>query len=149
MLPKFAEPFTEIVVGAGLGALAAKFMLKGDATTGALVGAVAGYGVMLSKAKGAFPFTAVSGEYVGDSVTQFPTYQQGYAQPYGGYQLQQQPVQPAGQEIIEEVIPEYIPEGGGDWDRWRRRERGWGRGYGRGYGHGGWGHGGWGHGWRR
>lgn len=140
MLPKFAEPFTEVVVGAGLGALVSKFMLRGEMTTGAMVGAVAGYGVMLSKGKGAFPFTAtsVSGAYVGDSVTQFPTFQQGYAQPYQG--LGQ------GMEIVPDYSEQYPQYGGwGGWGgRGYGRERGWGRGYGRGYGHGGWGHG-----WRR
>src|SRR5271166_3391624 len=86
MLPQVAQPFTEAIVGAGLGALLSRFVLKDHMTTGAIVGAVAGYGLSLTKAKGAFPFTATAGgSYVGDSVTQFPTMQQGYAQPYGGF----------------------------------------------------------------
>lgn len=146
MLPQIAQPFTEAIVGAGLGALVSRFVLKGDMSTGAIVGGVAGYGLSLTKAKGAFPFTAAGGVYAGDSVTQYPTFQQGYAQPYGGMGQQygqlygQQYGQPYGQqEIVEEMAPEYVPE----WHRHRRDD--WWR---RGGGGGGWSRG-WGHGWRR
>jgi hypothetical protein len=140
MLPQSAQPYTEAIVGAGLGAIVSKVWFK-DApwSTGAIIGWIAGYGVALTRAKGAFPFTAptatAAGYYVGDSVTQFSTMQQGYAQPYGG--LDQ------GAEIVdEEVAPEYVPE----WQRHRRDD--WWRRGGGGYGRGGWGSG-WGHGWRR
>ena len=155
MLPHVAQPFTEAIVGAGLGALVSRFILKGDMSTGAMIGGVAGYGLALTKARGAFPFTATAGGvYTGDSVTQYPTFQQGYAQPYGGFgQGYAQPYYGLGQgaeyveEEVPEVIPEVIPEYG--WprrrDEWRRGGRG---GHHHGWGHGG-GYGGWGHGWRR
>jgi hypothetical protein len=133
MLPQSAQPYTEAIVGAGLGALVSKFWFKDSQwSTGAVVGFIAGYGIALTRAKGAFPFTATAGGfYAGDSVTQFPTQQQGYAQPYGG--LGQ------GVEFLEEAAPEVVPEYG-----WPRRRDDWWR-----RGGGGYGRGGWGHGWRR
>jgi hypothetical protein len=129
MLPAAAQPFTEVIVGAGLGALLSKFLLRDSMTTGAIVGGVAGYGIALTKARGAFPFTVVSGAaktsgfYAGEEVIeqQLPA-----VDAYG----QQAATPPA---IIEEVIPNYRPFRRDDW--WRR-----GGAYGRG---------GWGHGWRR
>ncbi len=128
MLPQVAQPFTEAIVGAGLGALVSRFVLKGDLTTGALVGGVAGYGIALTKARGAFPFTVVSGAntyYAGAEEVieqQLPA-----VDAYG----QQAPTPPA---IIEEVVPDWRHPRRDDW--WRR-------------GGGGWGRGGWGHGWHR
>jgi|SRR5208337_4185125 len=72
MLPPVAQPYTEVVVGAALGALVGGYVLRQKTSTGALVGAIAGYGLMLSKGEGVFPFRASGGAYVGDSVTQFP-----------------------------------------------------------------------------
>ncbi len=127
MLPQAAQPFTEAIVGAGLGALLSKFVLKGDLSTGAIVGGVAGYGLALTKAKGAFPFTAVSGYYVGDDATAVVE------------QLPAPQVDAFGQPVVEEiVIPEHRRR-----DDWWRRHGGGGGGWGRG------GYGGWGHGWRR
>jgi len=127
MLPQVAQPFTEAIVGAGLGALVSRFVLKGDMTTGALVGGVAGYGLALTKARGAFPFTVApvvsGGFYAGEEV------------------IEQLPAVDAfGQQpVVEEVmIPEHHRR-----DDWWRRHGGGGGGWGRG------GYGGWGHGWRR
>jgi hypothetical protein len=122
MLPSVAQPFTEAIVGAGLGALLSKFVLRGEISTGAIIGGVAGYGIALTKAKGAFPFTAVAGEYVGDDVIEqlaAPT----------------QPLDAYGQPVVEEIVSP-------DWHR-PRRDDWWRRGG------GGYGRGGWGHGWRR
>jgi len=133
MLPQVAQPFTEAIVGAGLGALLSRFVLRRDMTTGAIVGGVAGYGVALTKAKGAFPFAASGAEHAGGTNT---------------YYLGQ------GAEVVEEVVqqpqPEIIPEYVPEWRRPWRRDDWWRRGGG---GYGGWGaghgYGGWGHGWRR
>jgi hypothetical protein len=131
MLPPVAQPFTEVVVGAGLGALIGGYVLGRRASTGALVGALAGYGVALTKAKGMWPLTLTAGVnqwYVGDSVSQQQTNQMGFVQPY------QQPavaaddddvaVQPEV-EVVEEVVPQYMPEHHRrrhEW--WHGRERG-------------------------
>jgi hypothetical protein len=143
MLPSVAQPFTEVIVGAGLGALVSKFVVGRRASTGALVGALAGYGLALTKAKGVWPLSLTAGgSYVGDSVYQFPTKQMGFVQPYQGMQ---QPdvdvdaeveVQP---EVIEEIVqPEYVPQYVPERHR-RRREQFYGRSPYRHYGHG-WGH---------
>jgi hypothetical protein len=128
MLPQAAQPYTEAIVGAGLGALLSKFLLRGDLTTGAIVGGVAGYGVSLTKARGAFPFTVMSGSfYTGEDVVeqQLPA-----VNAYG-----QQPLTPPA-TIVEEIIPEYRrPWRRDDWWRHGGGNYGWGRG--------------WGHGWRR
>ena len=64
MLPLFAQPYTEVIVGAGLGALATKFLVsRGKLTTGALLGGVIGMGLLLTKKQGFFPFSA--GDYAG------------------------------------------------------------------------------------
>lgn len=122
MLPAVAQPFTEAIVGAGLGALVSKFFLKGDMSTGAIVGGVAGYGIALTKARGAFPFTVTTGGfYAGQDAAALPA------------------VDASGQQpIVEPVIEEVVAP---DWHRHRRDD--WWRGA---YGHGGYGHGGWGHG---
>jgi hypothetical protein len=142
MLPSVAQPFTEVIVGAGFGALVSKFVVGRQASTGALVGALAGYGLALTKAKGIWPLSLTAGgSYVGDSVSQYQTTQQGYAQPYGGMQQlaaddDDAVVQP---EVIEEVIqPEYIPQYVPERHH-RHRERFYGRSPYRHYGHG-WGH---------
>jgi hypothetical protein len=121
MLPAVAQPYTEVIVGAALGALVGGYVLKRTASTGALVGAIAGYGLSLTKAKGAFPFRAAGGfdsQYVGDSVTQFPGVP-GAADPA------------AAILDFEEAIP-AAPE----WPRHEWEHRGWG---GRGWGGRGWG----------
>jgi hypothetical protein len=151
LLPPAARPYSEILLGAGAGALIAHFGRFTSMKRGALYGAGFGLGISLLKPRASWPsFWGYPGRfYAGDSVMQFPTRQMGFVQPYQGIQQQyvQQPqvdveyVQP---ELAEEVAPEVAPEWrrpAHDW--WRRdRER---RG---GWGHG-WGHGGWGHGWRR
>jgi hypothetical protein len=64
MLPVVAQPYTEIIVGAGLGALATKLLVsRGKLTTGALLGGVIGMGLLLTKKQGFFPFSA--GEFAG------------------------------------------------------------------------------------
>jgi hypothetical protein len=130
MLPQVAQPFTEAIVGAGLGALVSRFVLKGDMTTGALVGGVAGYGLALTKARGAFPFTVhtAGGFYAGEEVAVLP------AVDASG---QQEIIEPVIEEV---VLPEHHHHRRDDW--WRRHGGG-GGGWGRG------GYGGWGHGWRR
>lgn len=129
MLPRAAQPFTEAIVGAGLGALVSRFVLKADMSTGAIVGGIAGYGISLTKARGAFPFavTTAGGFYAGEDVAVLPAIDA----------LGQQPVV---EEVVEEVIPEHHHHRRDDW--WRRHGGG-GGGWGRG------GYGGWGHGWRR
>jgi outer membrane lipoprotein SlyB len=95
MLPIQLQPYTEAVVGAALGALVGGYVVKKSATSGAIVGAIAGYGVMLTKKSGAMPFTA--GYFTGaeEVVEQLPD----------------------GQDV---VIPGMMP----DWQRdWRRH--GW------------------------
>jgi hypothetical protein len=65
MLPVQLQPYTEEVVGAALGALIGGYVLKGKASTGAIVGALCGYGLSLTKSKGAFPFRAAGDFYTG------------------------------------------------------------------------------------
>lgn len=69
MLPAPLQPYTEAVVGAALGALVGGYVVKRSATSGALVGAIAGYGLMLTKKAGAMPFTA-GGYYAGEEVVE-------------------------------------------------------------------------------
>lgn len=101
MLPAVAAPYTEAVVGAALGALVSAFVVKKKMTTGALVGAIAGYGIALTRKGGAAPFVAGDGYYAG------------------------------AEEVFEQLAPAYIeqePEWERDWRRhgWH----GW-RGHGR------------------
>lgn len=125
MLPGFAQPYTETLVGAGLGALAGRYLLKKKTGLGALAGAAAGYFFFQKK-----HHEVVSGYFTGDSVTQFPTNQMGFVSPYQQPALDQYAVQPDfGEEVIEEVAPE-----------WHRRD--WRRGSWRSLGHTG-------RGWRR
>ena len=65
MLPAAVAPYTEAVVGAALGALVGSLVLKKKMTTSALVGAVAGYGVMLTRQGGVAPFVAGNGYFAG------------------------------------------------------------------------------------
>jgi hypothetical protein len=116
MLPVQLQPYTEEVVGAALGALIGGYVLKQKASTGAIVGALCGYGLSLTKAKGAFPFRASGNFYTGEDAVA--------------------PGSQAAQEIldVEEAIPAPLPQWpyggyGRGWDR-----RGWGGGFGRGFG---------------
>lgn len=148
MLPPVAQPFTEVIVGAALGALVGGYVLKQKASTGALVGAVAGYGVLLSKASGIFPFRAAGGAYVGDSVTQFPGVP-GVAGADGRYGNLVMPGSDAAAQILDyEEAFTQVPEwprhhdwdrgegwGGGGWGGGRSPYRHYGFGRGRGFGH--------------
>jgi|SRR5271155_3438909 len=126
MLPGPAQNFAEVLIGAGLGALIGGYVVKRKASEGAIVGALAGYGLQLMRPKGAWPF-ATAGYYVGaDDVLQLGPPSTAYSQP------------------VEEVIPEMVPEWQRDWRRhgWHGWDRS-GAGYGQRYGGFG------GHGWRR
>ncbi len=106
MLPAPAKSFAEVIIGAGIGALIGGYVVKRKATEGAIVGALAGYGLQLSSSRGAWPFTSstvTAGYYTGDDVIQLgPT--------------------PAPQIIEEEVVPTPIPE----WQtEYWRRHHGW------------------------
>ena len=63
MLPAVAQPYTEALVGAALGALVGGYVVKRKGAAGALVGAIAGFGVALTRKGGTFPFAA--GEFAG------------------------------------------------------------------------------------
>ncbi len=103
MLPGPAQNFAEVIIGAGIGALIGGYVVKRKATEGAIVGALAGYGLQLTKPKGAWPFRSVTaGYYAGDDVIQLGP-------------GQQQPVE-------EEVVPTPVPE----WQtEYWRRHHGW------------------------
>lgn len=134
LLPPAARPYSELLLGAGAGALIAHFGHFTSMKRGALYGAALGLGVSLLKPRASWPsFWGYPGRFfVGDSVTQFPTRQLGYAQPYQSFA--QQPYQ-----SYPEIIPGYAetpysyeyetPE----WDRGWRRD--WRRPDWRRYGH--------------
>jgi hypothetical protein len=123
LLPDFARPFTEVIVGATLGALTSSFVLNKHASTGAIVGAIAGAGVAMTKKTGMFPFVSAGGYYAGADD----------AAADGSAAL---PPPPVASEVVEEVaLPPYgqswphhyrhgwgYPGHGGGWDhrRWRR-----------------------------
>lgn len=120
MLPASLQSYTEEVVGAALGALIGGYVLKGKASTGAIVGALCGYGLSLTKAKGAFPFRSAGDFYVGEDAVA--------------------PGSQAAVEILDaqEALPPPMPA-----PEWPHHEwgHGWGRGFGRGFGRGGFGRG--------
>jgi len=120
MLPAPAQNFAEVIIGAGIGALIGGYVVKRKATEGAIVGALAGYGLQLARPKGAWPFaSAVTGYYVGDDVIQL------------GPNVPQQLTE-------EEVLPGPVPEWQAEywrrhhgWRRepWRHEHRQWDRRY--------------------
>jgi hypothetical protein len=109
MLPAAAAPYTEAIVGAALGAIVSAFVVKRKMTTGALVGAIAGYGIALTRKGGAVPFVAGDGYYAGaeEVVEELP-----------------------GGQVEELVMPDWQR----DWRRhgwhgWKNDRGRWGHGY--------------------
>ena len=95
LLPPAARPYSEVLLGAGAGALIAHFGRFASMKRGALYGAAAGLGISLLRPRASWSpyFRGWPGRfYAGDSVTQFPTRQLGYAQPYQSFQ--QTPIVP-------------------------------------------------------